>query len=148
MKISGRFAVDTKPNAMWALLHEAAALKNAIPRCQTVIKESDCTYAMTVRQAIAPMLGPARARLEYKRQVAPASLDCTINGSLSMAKFAGQATIRLEPNANGTAILVEMDILVPVIIERFFGDRLSEKIQLELRRFFNRMADHSRALDR
>lgn len=117
MEFKGRYLISAPPDAVWAALHDARLLAQAIPGCEGVEKISDTEF----KAKAAVTIGPVKARFEGKVQLVPHPPEAGFSHALTLkgegqggpAGFArGQSEVRLAAEEGGTALTYDAKAIV------------------------------------
>jgi len=100
MEMSSSRIIGAPPQAVWEALNDPDALKDCIPGCETLTRESDTNW----RAVIAAKVGPVSARFSGKVELAdvtpPTGYTLKFEGQGGAAGFAnGEAKVTLAPAA-------------------------------------------------
>jgi uncharacterized protein len=113
MKMSGEEIIPASVETVWKALNDTDVLKQCIPGCESIIRNSDTD--MTARVVI--KLGPVKAgfngAVQLKDLNPPFSYRIEGKGEGGMAGHAsGGATVRLEAVPEGTRMIYDVDAQV------------------------------------
>jgi carbon monoxide dehydrogenase subunit G len=100
MEMSSSRIIGAPPQAVWEALNDPDVLKDCIPGCETLTRESDTDW----RAVIAAKVGPVSARFSGKVELAdvtpPTGYTLKFEGQGGAAGFAnGEAKVTLAPAA-------------------------------------------------
>ena len=106
MELSSTRIVHAAPDAVWNALNDPAVLKDCIPGCESLERQSDSEW----RTVVAAKVGPVSARFNGKMQIIdptpPTGYTLTFEGQGGAAGFAkGEAKVSLAPSDGGDTAL-------------------------------------------
>jgi uncharacterized protein len=132
MDIRGERLLAVHRQIVWDSLFDPAVLQQAVPGCESVVRESDTLYRITTVLAI----GPLKARFIGTLAIAEAQgpQSCTLlfqgqGGAAGMAK--GSAAVRLESAGEGTMLSYTSDAQISGKLAQV-GSRLIETVAKKL----------------
>jgi hypothetical protein len=132
MDIRGERVLNVPRQVVWASLFDTDVLRQSVPGCESVVRESETVYRITTVLAI----GPLKARFVGTLTVADAQApgSCTLlfqgqGGAVGMAK--GTAVVRLEATAEGTLLSYSADAQISGKLAQV-GSRLIETVAKKL----------------
>jgi carbon monoxide dehydrogenase subunit G len=106
MELSSTRIVHAAPDVVWNALNDPAVLKDCIPGCESLERQSDGEW----RTVVAAKVGPVSARFNGKMQIIdptpPTGYTLTFEGQGGAAGFAkGEAKVSLAPSDGGDTAL-------------------------------------------
>ncbi len=132
MDIHGERQLALPRAQVWAGLFDPEILRQSVPGCESVVKESETLYRITTVLAI----GPVKAKFAGTLTIADATeqRECTLlfegqGGAAGMAK--GSAKVRLEDGAEGTSLRYQADAQISGKLAQV-GSRLIEGVAKKL----------------
>ncbi len=142
MKLTEDRVIAAPPDVVWAGILHAEVLKECIPGCQELTGNPDDGFEATVVQKV----GPVKAT--FKGEVTLSDIEpgvgCRLDGQGKggAAGFAkGGATVRLEPEGDGTKLSYDVDANVGGKLAQL-GSRLIDSFARKLAdQFFTRFQD-------
>jgi hypothetical protein len=105
MELSGEYRIQAPRDAVWAALNDPDVLRDSLPGCEEVVKESDTAFAAKVQAKV----GPVKARFSGKMTLSdidpPNGYRLSGEGQGGAAGFArGDADVRLEEDGDATVL--------------------------------------------
>jgi carbon monoxide dehydrogenase subunit G len=132
MKITGERVLPVPIDVVWASLFDPVILRQCIPGCESVVKESDALYKATTVMSI----GPLRAKFSGTLAIADAHAPtgCTLifegaGGAAGLAK--GSAAVSLQESEGGTKLIYEADAQISGKLAQV-GSRLIDSVARKL----------------
>jgi len=108
MELSSTRIVEASQDVVWQALNDPAVLKECIPGCESLTRESDSEWRAVVATRIGPVSAKFTGRITLADVVPPTSYTLKFDGQGGGAGFAnGQAQVSLAPapaNAAATAL--------------------------------------------
>ena len=106
MELSSQQPLPIAPAQAWEALNDIELLKQAIPGCESITETGENAYELLVAAAIGPVKAKFKGKLQLLDVVPPESYTMRFDGQGGAAGFGkGNAKVRLEAAADGTAIL-------------------------------------------
>jgi carbon monoxide dehydrogenase subunit G len=106
VELTGSRTLPAPPEAVWAALNDPEALRECIPGCESLTKESETTWRSVVMSRIGPVSARFNGTIELADVVPPSSYTIRFKGQGGVAGFAnGEAQVRLAPAAAGQTAL-------------------------------------------
>jgi carbon monoxide dehydrogenase subunit G len=132
MKITGERVLAVPVEVVWASLFDTEILRQCIPGCEAITRESDTLYKATTVMSI----GPLRPRFSGTLQIADARppAACTLvfegaGGAAGLAK--GRAEVSLEAVEGGTKLVYAADAQIAGKLAQV-GARLIDSVAKKL----------------
>ena len=132
MDIRGERVLSVPRVIVWDSLFDTTVLQQAVPGCESVVRESECLYRITTVLAI----GPLKARFAGTLTIADAEAPgaCTLlfqgqGGAAGMAK--GTALVRLLEAEQGTLLTYTAEAQISGKLAQV-GSRLIESVAQKL----------------
>lgn len=105
MEMSSTRLIAAPPDAVWRALNDPDALRDCIPGCESLTRESESLW----RAVLAAKVGPVSARFSGSIELAdvmpPSSYTLRFKGQGGAAGFAsGEARVALTPACGGTSM--------------------------------------------
>jgi len=105
MEMSSTRQIAAPPRDVWAALNDPDALKECIPGCESLTRESDSRWNVVVAARVGPVSARFNGSIELADVVPPSSYTLQFKGQGGAAGFAnGEARVSLAPSAGGTAL--------------------------------------------
>ena len=96
MDITGEYQIMAPRQQVWAALNDAQILKQAIPGCESLEKQSDTEFTAKVQSKIGPVKAKFNCKVSLTDLNAPASYTLVGEGQGGVAGFAkGSAAVTL-----------------------------------------------------
>lgn len=106
MEMSSTRLIDAPPQAVWQALNDPEALKDCIPGCESLTRESDTAWKSVVAARVGPVSARFNGTIELADVVAPTSYTLRFKGQGGAAGFAtGEARVALAAAGNGRTSL-------------------------------------------
>lgn len=141
MEMSSTRLIAAPPDAVWHALNDPDALRDCIPGCESLTRESESLW----RAVLAAKVGPVSARFNGSIELAdvlpPSSYTLRFKGQGGAAGFAsGEARVALAPAAGGTSMAYTAKAQVGGKLAQI-GSRLVDGAAAKLAdEFFERLA--------
>ena len=104
MELNGTRNFAASPQAVWAALHDSAALQNAIPGAEEVSWQGDSAISARVKLGLGPIIGTFGLMAQVVEQSAPSHLKFAINRQGANNRIQGNLTVDLAPDGAGTVL--------------------------------------------
>ena len=105
MDMSGEFRIAAPREAVWKALNDPEILKQCIPGCEVLTKNSDTEFVARVVAKVGPVKAGFSGKVTLSELDPPNGYKITGEGQGGAAGFAkGGADVRLEPDGNGTLL--------------------------------------------
>jgi uncharacterized protein len=105
MDMSGEFRIPASREAVWKALNDPEILKQCIPGCQELTKNSDTEFVARVVAKVGPVKAGFSGKVTLSDLDPPNGYKITGEGQGGAAGFAkGGADVRLEPDGAGTLL--------------------------------------------
>jgi len=106
MDLSGAYSIDAPREAVWRALNDPLVLKQCIPRCHTLIRQSDTLFLAELTAKIGPVKARFRGKLTLSDLDPPQGYTLSGAGEGGIAGFAnGRARVRLEAMGQNRTLL-------------------------------------------
>lgn len=113
MKMSGEEMIPASREVVWKALNDPAVLKQCIPGCQSITKNSDTDMAATVQVALGPLKVKFNGKVKLTDLKPPSSYRISGQGDGGFAGSAsGGANVKLEAVPEGTRLSYDVDAQV------------------------------------
>lgn len=105
MEMTGEQLIALSQQATWDALNDTAVLKDCIPGCDSLEKQSDTEYLLTMIAKVGPVSAKFKGRMTLLEVQAPDSYTLQFEGQGGVAGFAkGDAQVSLAPEGDGTRL--------------------------------------------
>lgn len=105
MEMTGEQLIALPQQETWNALNDTAVLMDCIPGCDSIEKQSDNEYLLTMVAKVGPVSAKFKGRMTLLDVQAPDSYTLQFEGQGGVAGFAkGEAHVRLTPEAEGTRL--------------------------------------------
>jgi carbon monoxide dehydrogenase subunit G len=130
--MTGNQLVPLAQQATWEALNDTQVLKECVPGCETLEKISDNQYQLTMTTRIGPVSARFKGVMTLQDVDAPNGYTMVFEGQGGVAGFAkGQASVRLEPEADATRLSYAVKAMVGGKIAQL-GARLIDGVARKL----------------
>ncbi len=138
MEMSGEELINAPKSVVWDALNDPAILKQAIPGCETVDKESDTEFTAKVKVKVGPVKATFTGQVTLSNIDAPNGYTITGEGKGGAAGFGkGGADIKLSETDGGTLLTYDVKASVGGKMAQI-GSRLIDSTAKKLAgEFFN-----------
>ena len=142
MLIKGDYRILSPPVQVWKGLHDPDLLKQSLPGCREMVRESDTRFRAKVGIKVGPLSASFSGHAEISDSDPPHSCRITGEGSGGAAGFANaSAVVNLTPAEGGTMLRYEGTVTVGGKLAQI-GSRLVEATARKLAdEFFARFAN-------
>jgi len=141
MKLSGKYKLNVKKEAVWKALNDPNILKQCIPGCETFEKNSDNTFNASATNQIGPMNTSFTGSVNLSNIKPNESYTLSGEGNSSVGFVNGNANVKLTEENSLTILAYEVDINVGGKIAQL-GSRLINGVAKKMSDyFFGRFAD-------
>jgi carbon monoxide dehydrogenase subunit G len=138
MEMSGEELINAPKSVVWDALNDPEILKQAIPGCETVDKESDTEFTAKVKVKVGPVKATFKGQVTLSNIDAPNGYTITGEGKGGAAGFGkGGADIKLSETDGGTLLSYDVKASVGGKMAQI-GSRLIDSTAKKLAgEFFN-----------
>ena len=106
MEMQGEELINAPREKVWDALNDPEILKQAIPGCEEVVKDSDTSFAAKVKVKVGPVKATFKGAVSLSNIDAPNGYTITGEGKGGAAGFGkGGADVKLEEAPNGATLL-------------------------------------------
>ena len=113
MDINGEFRIPASRERVWEALGDPQVLKECIPGCESMKRESEREFFAVIRSRIGPVNAKFDSRIELSRLVAPEGYTISGEGRGGAAGFGkGVAEVRLEGDGEETVLHYRAELQV------------------------------------
>lgn len=105
MEMTGEQLIALPQQATWDALNDTAVLKDCIPGCDSIDKQSDSEYLLTMTAKVGPVSAKFKGKMTLLDVQAPDTYTLQFEGQGGVAGFAkGEARVSLAPEAEQTRL--------------------------------------------
>lgn len=105
MEMSGEYKIPAPRQQVWEALNDPEVLKECIPGCQELNKESDTELSATVKSKVGPVSATFKGKVTLSDIDAPNGYKISGEGTGGVAGFAkGGAEVKLADDGDGTLL--------------------------------------------
>jgi uncharacterized protein len=105
MEMTGEQLIALPQQATWDALNDTAVLMDCIPGCDSMDKQSDSEYLLTMTARVGPVSAKFKGKMTLLDVQAPDAYTLHFEGQGGVAGFAkGEARVRLAPEGDGTRL--------------------------------------------
>jgi len=113
MEIKGKYQISNSREAVWAALNDPEILKQSIPGCESLDRESETEFSAKITMAIGPVKARFNTHLSLENLNPPESYTIVGESKAGAAGFGrGKANVTLTPQDGGTLLSYEADFTV------------------------------------
>lgn len=113
MDMTGEYRIEAPRDKVWEALNDPEILKQAIPGCQEIEKQSDTEMAAKVTAKVGPVKASFSGQVTLSDLDPPNSYRISGEGKGGAAGFAkGGANVTLEPDGDATILKYEVNATV------------------------------------
>lgn len=102
--IDGEYLFEAPPDLVWRLLHEPAALQEAMPGCERLITEGASGALLTVRLPAGPLHGHYDGRVTVVEALEPQTVALALHGAGEGRSFGGDGRLTLSAEGGRTRL--------------------------------------------
>lgn len=105
MEMNGEQLIALPQQATWNALNDTAVLMDCIPGCDSMDKQSDNEYLLTMTARVGPVSAKFKGKMTLLEVKAPDSYTLHFEGQGGVAGFAkGEAHVQLTPEGDATRL--------------------------------------------
>jgi len=105
MEMTGEQLIALPQQATWDALNDTAVLMDCIPGCDSIDKQSDNEYLLTMTARVGPVSAKFKGKMTLLDVQAPDSYTLQFEGQGGVAGFAkGEARVSLAPEGENTRL--------------------------------------------
>lgn len=105
MEMTGEQRIPASQDAVWAALNDPAVLKACIPGCDSIERQSENEYRVSMLAAVGPVKARFHGKLAIRDADPPRGYALSFEGSGGAAGFGrGEASVALAPDDDGTRL--------------------------------------------
>lgn len=105
MEMTGEQLIALPQQATWDALNDTAVLMDCIPGCDSIDRQSDTEYLLTMTAKVGPVSAKFKGRMTLSNVNPPDSYTLNFEGQGGVAGFAkGEASVQLTPEGETTKL--------------------------------------------
>jgi hypothetical protein len=113
MDMTGEYRIEAPRDKVWEALNDPEVLRQAIPGCESIEKQSDTEMSAKVTAKVGPVKASFTGQVTLSDLDPPNSYRISGEGKGGAAGFAkGGANVRLEPDGDATVLKYEVNATV------------------------------------
>lgn len=149
MEMTGEQLIPLPQETTWRALNDTEILKTCIPGCESIDKQSDNEYLLTMTAKVGPVSAKFKGRMTLSEIDPPHAYTLLFEGQGGVAGFAkGQASVRLVPEGDGTKLGYAVKAMVGGKLAQV-GARLIDGVAKKLsEQFFSAFNEHAQHMNR
>ena len=142
MELKSEYKINASRRSVFAALNDPEILRQCIPGCESLEKESDTEMTATVALKIGPVKAKFKGKVELSNLVPPESYSISGEGAGGAAGFAkGGAHVKLVEDGSGTLLQYEVKADVGGRIAQLGGRLIDSTARTLSGKFFKRFGD-------
>ena len=146
MEMTGEQLIPLPQETTWRALNDTEILKTCIPGCESIDKQSDNEYLLTMTARVGPVSAKFKGKMTLLDVQAPDAYTLLFEGQGGVAGFAkGQASVRLVPEGDGTKLGYAVKAMVGGKLAQVGArliDGVAKKLSEQFFSAFNERAQH------
>lgn len=146
MEMTGEQLIPLPQETTWRALNDTEILKTCIPGCESIDKQSDNEYLLTMTAKVGPVSAKFKGKMTLSEIDPPHAYTLLFEGQGGVAGFAkGQASVRLMPEGDGTKLGYAVKAMVGGKLAQVGArliDGVAKKLSEQFFSAFNERAQH------
>lgn len=146
MEMTGEQLIPLPQETTWRALNDTEILKTCIPGCESIDKQSDNEYLLTMTAKVGPVSAKFKGKMTLSEIDPPHAYTLLFEGQGGVAGFAkGQASVRLVPEGDGTKLGYAVKAMVGGKLAQVGArliDGVAKKLSEQFFSAFNERAQH------
>jgi uncharacterized protein len=146
MEMTGEQLIPLPQEKTWRALNDTEILKTCIPGCESIDKQSDNEYLLTMTAKVGPVSAKFKGKMTLSEIDPPHAYTLLFEGQGGVAGFAkGQASVRLVPEGDGTKLGYAVKAMVGGKLAQVGArliDGVAKKLSEQFFSAFNERAQH------
>lgn len=146
MEMTGEQLIPLPQETTWRALNDTEILKTCIPGCESIDKQSDNEYLLTMTAKVGPVSARFKGKMTLSEIDPPHAYTLLFEGQGGVAGFAkGQASVRLVPEGDGTKLGYAVKAMVGGKLAQVGArliDGVAKKLSEQFFSAFNERAQH------
>lgn len=149
MEMTGEQLIPLPQEKTWRALNDTEILKTCIPGCESIDKQSDNEYLLTMTAKVGPVSAKFKGKMTLSEIDPPHAYTLLFEGQGGVAGFAkGQASVRLVPEGDGTKLGYAVKAMVGGKLAQV-GARLIDGVAKKLsEQFFSAFNERAQDMNR
>ena len=141
MEMTGEQLIALPHQATWDALNDTAVLMDCIPGCDSMEKQSDNEYLLTMTARVGPVSAKFKGKMTLSKVNPPDSYSLHFEGQGGVAGFAkGEAHVQLAPEGDSTKLTYSVKASIGGKLAQV-GARLIDRVQQARQRQQLRLSD-------
>jgi carbon monoxide dehydrogenase subunit G len=146
MEMTGEQLIPLSQETTWRALNDTEILKTCLPGCESIDKQSDNEYLLTMTARVGPVSAKFKGKMTLSEIDPPHAYTLLFEGQGGVAGFAkGQASVRLMPEGDGTKLGYAVKAMVGGKLAQVGArliDGVAKKLSEQFFSAFNERAQH------
>jgi len=142
MELQGEHRFAAPPEIVWQQLMDPEALRATIPGCEEFTAVGPDSYDMTVKVGISAIRGTYSGNVTMRDPQMSTQYQLKAGGGGKGGNVEGDATIRLAPDGEGTALTYVADVQARGPIARLGSRLVGSAAKMMAGRFFTALDQH------
>lgn len=149
MEMTGEQLIPLPQETTWRALNDTEILKTCIPGCESIDKQSDNEYLLTMTAKVGPVSAKFKGKMTLSDINPPHAYTLLFEGQGGVAGFAkGQANVQLVPEGEGTKLGYAVKAMVGGKLAQV-GARLIDGVAKKLsEQFFTAFNERAQQMNR
>jgi carbon monoxide dehydrogenase subunit G len=147
MEMTGEQLIPLPQDATWRALNDTEILKACIPGCESIEKQSDNEYVLTMTARVGPVSAKFKGKMTLSDINPPHAYTLLFEGQGGVAGFAkGEANVNLAPEGDGTKLAYAVKAMIGGKLAQVGArliDGVAKKIAEQFFTAFNEQAQQS-----
>lgn len=142
MNMTGEQRIAASPQRVWEALNDPAILRQSIPGCQTLAKESDVRFTAAVEVKVGPIGARFKGIVNLEDIDPPQGYTLILEGNGGIAgSMKGAAKVRLRAEGDGTLLSYDVDAQVGGRMAQLGGPIIDATAKQLASRFFGKFGE-------
>lgn len=142
MNMTGEQRIAASPQRVWEALNDPAVLRQSIPGCQTLAKESDVRFTAAVEVKVGPIGARFKGTVNLEDINPPQGYTLILEGNGGIAgSMKGAAKVRLRADGDGTLLSYDVDAQVGGRMAQLGGPIIDATAKQLAGRFFGKFGE-------
>jgi uncharacterized protein len=148
MEMNGEELIPLSQDTTWRALNDTQILKDCIPGCESIDKQSDNEYLLTMVARVGPVSAKFKGKMTLADVEPPRAYTLVFEGQGGVAGFAkGEASVQLAPEGEATRLSYAVKAMVGGKLAQV-GARLIDGVAKKLSaQFFAAFSERAQQVD-